>query len=184
MSKDEYLITDTPLKALTVFAMPMILGSFFSKYTIWPTLLLSASLMVLPHLQLSVLVQHCQCVHLCGTDNVVFEPGACEPLKSTAHKHQLRLPAPSATQMDSCKCGRIIKLADNRVGHIVYLLEKTSKNHWYWKTVNALRGVSVIKYSSFDITAPSMVSCIVVSHSLTFEFRFVKKDSFLSREVR
>ena len=30
MSKDEYLITDPPLKALTVFAMPMILGSFFS----------------------------------------------------------------------------------------------------------------------------------------------------------
>ena len=30
MSKDEYLITDAPLKALTVFAMPMILGSFFS----------------------------------------------------------------------------------------------------------------------------------------------------------
>ena len=29
MSKDEYLITDTPLKALTVFAMPMILVSFF-----------------------------------------------------------------------------------------------------------------------------------------------------------
>ena len=29
MSKDEYLITDAPLKALTVFAMPMILGSFF-----------------------------------------------------------------------------------------------------------------------------------------------------------
>ena len=28
MSKDEYLITDKPLKALTVFAMPMILGSF------------------------------------------------------------------------------------------------------------------------------------------------------------
>ena len=27
-SKDEYLITDVPLKALTVFAMPMILGSF------------------------------------------------------------------------------------------------------------------------------------------------------------
>ena len=30
MSKDEYLITDAPLKALTVFAMPMILGQFFS----------------------------------------------------------------------------------------------------------------------------------------------------------
>ena len=31
MSKDEYLITDTPLKALTVFAMPMILGRFFQQ---------------------------------------------------------------------------------------------------------------------------------------------------------
>ena len=31
MSKDEYLITDTPLEALTVFAMPMILGSFFQQ---------------------------------------------------------------------------------------------------------------------------------------------------------
>ena len=30
MSKDEYLITDEPLKALTIFALPMILGSFFS----------------------------------------------------------------------------------------------------------------------------------------------------------
>ena len=31
MSKDEYLITDAPLKALTVFAMPRILGSFFQQ---------------------------------------------------------------------------------------------------------------------------------------------------------
>lgn len=31
MSKDEYLITDPPLKALTVFAMPMIIGSFFQQ---------------------------------------------------------------------------------------------------------------------------------------------------------
>ena len=31
MSKDEYLIKDEPLKALTVFAMPMILGSFFQQ---------------------------------------------------------------------------------------------------------------------------------------------------------
>ena len=31
MKKDEYLITDPPLKALTVFAMPMILGSFFQQ---------------------------------------------------------------------------------------------------------------------------------------------------------
>ena len=31
MSKDEYLITDAPLKALTVFVMPIILGSFFQQ---------------------------------------------------------------------------------------------------------------------------------------------------------
>ena len=31
MSKDEYLITDVPLKALTFFALPMILGSFFQQ---------------------------------------------------------------------------------------------------------------------------------------------------------
>ena len=31
MSKDEYLITDAPLKALTFFAMPIILGSFFQQ---------------------------------------------------------------------------------------------------------------------------------------------------------
>ena len=31
MSKDEYLITDAPLKALTVFAMPLIFGSFFQQ---------------------------------------------------------------------------------------------------------------------------------------------------------
>ncbi len=31
MAKDEYLITDKPFKALTVFAMPMILGSFFQQ---------------------------------------------------------------------------------------------------------------------------------------------------------
>ena len=30
-TKDEYLITDTPFKALTVFAMPMILGGFFQQ---------------------------------------------------------------------------------------------------------------------------------------------------------
>ena len=44
MSKDEYLITDAPLKALTVFAMPVILGSFFHKYIIWLIPLSSVSL--------------------------------------------------------------------------------------------------------------------------------------------
>ena len=58
MSKDEYLITDTPLKALTVFAMPMILGSFFQQIYNMADSILSAGLLVLPHLQLSVHVQH------------------------------------------------------------------------------------------------------------------------------
>ena len=30
-SKEEYLITDAPLKALTIFALPMIIGSFFQQ---------------------------------------------------------------------------------------------------------------------------------------------------------
>ena len=33
MSKEEYLITDTPLKALTVFAMPMILQLSAEHFT-------------------------------------------------------------------------------------------------------------------------------------------------------
>jgi len=31
MGKEEYLITEAPLKALTVFALPMIIGSFFQQ---------------------------------------------------------------------------------------------------------------------------------------------------------
>ena len=59
MSKDEYLITDTPLKALTVFAMPMILGSFFQQnIQLWLTLSSSANLLAPLHLQLSGPVQH------------------------------------------------------------------------------------------------------------------------------
>ena len=53
MSKDEYLITDAPLKALTVFAMPMILGSFFQQVYNWLTQLLSVSLSDHLHLRLS-----------------------------------------------------------------------------------------------------------------------------------
>ena len=58
MSKDEYLITDTPLKALTVFAMPMILGSFFQQIYNMADSIIVGRLLVLPHLQLSVHVQH------------------------------------------------------------------------------------------------------------------------------
>ena len=58
MSKDEYLITDAPLKALTVFAMPMILGSFFQQIYNMADSIIVASLLVLLHLQLSVPVQH------------------------------------------------------------------------------------------------------------------------------
>ena len=51
MSKDEYLITDAPLKALTVFAMPMILGSFFQQAVSYthltlPTMIESAILYI------------------------------------------------------------------------------------------------------------------------------------------
>ena len=59
MSKDEYLITDTPLKALTVFAMPMIIGSFFQQiYNMADSVIVGQFVVVLPHLQLSVHVQH------------------------------------------------------------------------------------------------------------------------------
>ena len=59
MSKDEYLITDAPLKALTVFAMPMILGSFFQQvYNIGLILLSLVSLSAHLHLRQSVPVLH------------------------------------------------------------------------------------------------------------------------------
>ncbi len=58
MSKDEYLITDTPLKALTVFAMPMILGSFFQQIYNMADSIIVGQFVGPPHLQLSVHVQH------------------------------------------------------------------------------------------------------------------------------
>ena len=58
MSKDEYLITDTPLKALTVFAMPMILGSFFQQIYNMADSVIVANLLDLLHLQLSGPAQH------------------------------------------------------------------------------------------------------------------------------
>ena len=74
MSKDEYLITDTPLKALTVFAMPMILGSFFQQ---------------IYNMADSIIVGQCscrglrsadQCFHLCGTGSRCRCRCAREPL--------------------------------------------------------------------------------------------------------
>lgn len=59
MSKDEYLITDAPLKALTFFCNANDSGQFFfSKYIIWLTPSSLVSLLAPPHLRLSVPVQH------------------------------------------------------------------------------------------------------------------------------
>ena len=58
MSKDEYLITDAPLKALTVFAMPMILGSFFQQVYNMADLLSLVSLLAHLHLRQSAPVLH------------------------------------------------------------------------------------------------------------------------------
>ena len=56
MSKDEYLITDKPLKALTIFAMPMILGSFFQQvYNMADSIIVGQFLL---HWQQSVPVRH------------------------------------------------------------------------------------------------------------------------------
>lgn len=79
MSKDEYLITDTPLKALTVFAMPMILGSFFQQiYN------MADSIIVGQFVGSSALaaVGACadQCFHLCGTGGRCRCRCAREPL--------------------------------------------------------------------------------------------------------
>ena len=57
MSKDEYLITDAPLKALTVFAMPMILGSFFQQVYNMADSISSVSLWAPPHWRRLVPVQ-------------------------------------------------------------------------------------------------------------------------------
>lgn len=67
MTKDEYLITDPPLKALTVFAMPMILGSFFQQVYNMLIQLSSVNLSaplplrpsgLVPHLQMFLFASH------------------------------------------------------------------------------------------------------------------------------
>ena len=58
MSKDEYLITDAPLKALTVFAMPMILGSFFQQVYNMADSIIVGQYVGSSHLRLSVHARH------------------------------------------------------------------------------------------------------------------------------
>lgn len=56
MTKDEYLITDPPLKALTVFAILMILGSFFQQvYNMADSIIVGQFVGSYLHLQPSVL---------------------------------------------------------------------------------------------------------------------------------
>ncbi len=80
MSKDEYLITDAPLKALTVFAMPMILGSFFQQiYN------MADSIIVGQFVGSSALAAVGACaaltnVFICGTGSRCWCRCACEPL--------------------------------------------------------------------------------------------------------
>ena len=82
MSKDEYLITDAPLKALTVFAMPMILGSFFQQvYN------MADSIIVGQFVGSSALAAVGACaaltnvfIHLCGFGSRCRSRCTCEPL--------------------------------------------------------------------------------------------------------
>ncbi len=68
MSKDEYLITDAPLKALTVFAMPMILGSFFQQvYNMADSIIVGQYVGSSALAAVGCLCRFDQCVHLCGT---------------------------------------------------------------------------------------------------------------------
>ncbi len=63
------------------------------------------------------------------------------------------------TGTDSCKCRRTNKLADNNgVGHIVYLLKKTSKNHRHCK--NRQRFEGRIGYQIL-IFRHALISCVV-----------------------
>ena len=67
MSKDEYLITDAPLKALTVFAMPMILGSFFQQvYNMADSIIGSVCRFICTCGCRSMRCSH-KCIYLCGT---------------------------------------------------------------------------------------------------------------------
>ena len=68
MSKDEYLITDAPLKALDGLCNADDSRQlFFSKYTIWLIPLSSVSLGLLRTCSCRCMCSADQCFHLCGT---------------------------------------------------------------------------------------------------------------------
>ena len=80
MSKDEYLITDPPLKALTVFAMPMILGSFFQQvYNMADSIIVGQ---FVGSSALAAVGACCtdQCFYLCGAWCWCGRRCACKPL--------------------------------------------------------------------------------------------------------
>ena len=80
MSKDEYLITDAPLKALTVFAMPMILGSFFQQVYNMADSIIVGQFVGSSALAAVEPVPLCQCFHLCGFGSRCRSRCTCEPL--------------------------------------------------------------------------------------------------------
>ena len=81
MSKDEYLITDAPLKALTVFAMPMILGSFFQQVYNMADSIIVGQFVGSSALAVSwSLCRFDQCFHLCGFGSRCRSRCTCEPL--------------------------------------------------------------------------------------------------------
>ena len=81
MSKDEYLITDTPLKALTVFAMPMILGSFFQQvYNMADSIIVGQFVGSSALAAVGACAALTNAVHLCGTGSRCRSRCACEPL--------------------------------------------------------------------------------------------------------
>lgn len=68
MSKDEYLITDKPLKALTIFAMPMILGSFFQQvYNMADSIIVGQFVGSSALAAVGACAGTYECFHMCGT---------------------------------------------------------------------------------------------------------------------
>ena len=81
MSKDEYLITDAPLKALTVFAMPMILGSFFQQvYNMADSIIVGQFVGSSCTCGSWSLCCAYECVHLYSTGSRCRSRCTCEPL--------------------------------------------------------------------------------------------------------